>query len=878
MNSSSLVRASAVVCGLWSCVAAQAAIEFRFAPQYPTGVAPQEADVADLDGDGDQDVVTANLLDQETGSFSVLINQGGGAFAPQLEYATGKAAVEIKLADFTGDGRPDVVVSNGRSGDTWGERSTVTVYRNAGNGTFVDRRDYDVGFNSMPEDIAIADFNGDGLADFAVACGNEYQVYVYLGDGLGSFRLQGAYRAESGAYLAAGDMDGDRRTDLVVGNVDAVMILRNTGSGFSQSAYFSNYPYTVSSVATGDFDGDGHADFAAAGSWLSVYRNSGNGTTYTRTLFPAGENQTGLEARDMDGDGSLDLVAPNYLGNSVSVYSNDGSGGFADRRDWGVGANPWGVAVGDVSGDGMPDIVAPNSQLSQTEVSVVANQGFRNYLARRDYGVNGYASGLAFADYDADGWMDVATGVYVSNRDNVTVFFGRPDGSLGAGTIIEEFGNNLPTDVATADFNMDGKPDIAASIFSPGNSVRVFLNNGDRTFRPSAVYRAVGNPSGVAAGDLTGDGTPDMVVSNGSLNANSISVYFNIGDGTFASQVIIPTLLQPSDVEMGDVDRDGDLDVIVTHGGANRILLFRNQGGGSLVGEQIAVGGPQGDSVCADFTGDGWPDLALSTGIVRLLPNDRTGNFGAVVDSTVPAVSVAAGDLDRDGDLDVIGIEGVRALLHVGANDGSGAFSRAGTMFTGYEPFTAGARDLDGDGYPEALSANGRSRSVSVFANLTVQSLRPLAPESFQVVRGVLRGGGLAELIVGDDQRLLIEQRYPFAGADPNASLVVETTCPVESPRRLLVALEASTTAAPAGRVRQRVELFNFRDARWEVADERGATSLDSFVEVRGAGALSRFVELGARRMRVRFAWFDRGTLTPGWQARIDQVGWTIGL
>ena len=178
----------------------------------------------------------------------------------------------------------------------------------------------------------------------------------------------------------------------------------NNGAGFTPGVYLDNFPDGVQGIATGDFDNDGRPDFATTGRSLSVYRNLGGGASFAKTAYLAGENQVGIKTADMDGDGRLDITVSSYLANSVSVYSNDGAGHFPDKREWGVGMAPNSHGIGDVNGDGQLDIVAAASQLNETTVNVVLNGGQRFYVARRDYGMLGAAEGVAFADFDKDGF------------------------------------------------------------------------------------------------------------------------------------------------------------------------------------------------------------------------------------------------------------------------------------------------------------------------------------------------------------------------------------------------------------------------------------------------------------------------------------------
>ena len=128
-------------------VTGQMSPTFLFAPQASTGLAPYEVELADMDGDGDLDFVTSNLVDQEFSTVSVSKNNGDGTFAAPVDYAVGPNPTDLRLADFNGDGRPDVVCLAALSGDDGGT-SYVTVLFNNGTGGLINRHDYPVGENA----------------------------------------------------------------------------------------------------------------------------------------------------------------------------------------------------------------------------------------------------------------------------------------------------------------------------------------------------------------------------------------------------------------------------------------------------------------------------------------------------------------------------------------------------------------------------------------------------------------------------------------------------------------------------------------------------------------------------------------------------------
>jgi hypothetical protein len=828
-------------------------------------------EVVDVDGDGDLDVITSNVGLDGPNSISVIKNLGGGTLGAPASFEVGEDPTALATGDFNEDGRPDVVTPNSGSGTLVGQQSTVSVLLNTGTGSFGAAQYYNVGENARPEDVAVADFNADGNLDFAVASSTGYRVSVFRGNGLGGFTLQNHFAAESPRTLDVADFDDDGDIDIVYCNVDAAQMLVNTGTSFSTGVYMSNFPTGCMYVVAADINGDELPDFATTGRSMTVHINNGTGTSFTKTLLPTGENATGLDVADLNRDGSLDLFTSNYLANSFSVWPNNGAGGFGQRRDWGVGANPWGIGLGDLNADGFVDVVAPNSQLSQAQVTIAYNRGNETFLARRDYGLTGGAEGVEIADFDLDGRQDVVVGVELSNQDNLAVFFGKPDGTLEDAMYFENFSNNSPTDVAVGNFNGDSLPDVVASIFSPGNRIRVLLNLGNRDFAPSASYEAGGNPSGVDTGDLNGFGFDDIICTNGAQFDNTISVFYNNGNGTFADQIILPTLLRPSGLAIGDLDNDQDRDVVVTHFGDNRILIFRNDGFGNLDPTQtISIGGPQTDVILRDLNGDGWRDIAVAAGTIVLVPNSG-GNFAATQATPIPGDRLDAADFDVDGDLDLVGTAFVHSLAHVGRNNGAGTFALDNAMFAGYETDQVAARDIDQDGLPEFVSANSRARSISFFRN-TTEVGATVAPTSYTLQPGVLVSGNLASLASPDNNRMVMRPGVVLISSQPPIALTVQGTAPSSSADAMRIVVESSASSAS---IAQWVDAFNFQTGQFDSMAIDPLTTNDVRRTYAVTNPTAHIGPGNIVRCRVRFK-AEGPVLIYPWNARVDELTWRI--
>jgi hypothetical protein len=526
--------------------------------------------------------------------------------------------------------------------------------------------------------------------------------------------------------------------------------------------------------------------------------------------------------------------------------------------------------VGDLNGDGRPDVVAPSSQLSQTDFQALLNGGGRRFLARQDFDVIGDAQGFAVADFDNDGNRDVLVAVYQSNNDNLKLIRGNSDGTMQDAVLVEAFGNSIPTNVIAADFNADGWMDAAASIFSPGNALRVWLNNGQGTLLPSVVYAAGGNPGSLAAADLNGDGHLDVVVVNSALTDNTISVYIGLGNGTFLPHYQLSTLLRPSDVAIADFDQDGDKDVLVTHVGATAILLFVNDGQGGLAPVATTLGVTQSTPNVADLNGDGWLDVALTTGVASVLFNDHTGGFTLQPGSTIASGGMGLADFDRDGDMDMVAADFFRSTATVLLNDGTGQFAAGAALPTGYQTGRCGGADFGKDGLPEIVTANERAGSISFLTNTTWT-----APASASVLRGILLGGGVVEAKVSDDAYISVANPHPgfsspFA-AQPSVTVRFAAAAPTFYPASIAFTLEAG---ASSPNLIQRIALYDWAARAWVEVDARPATLADQVVTVPLTDP-ARFMDPATRTLSAQVR-FNPAIPVPTWSVRVDRVAWTV--
>jgi uncharacterized protein (TIGR03437 family) len=339
------------------------------------GTNPTAVSAGDVNGDGKDDAV---ILEPGANAAYLLVNSGTGSFASPvtLSVPTPNAAALVAL---TKGGKPDLVVASG-SGN-------VEVLPNNGRGGFGAPLAFPVGTSAVA--LAIADFNGDGNADVAVANGGSFAagVSVLLGNGQGSLGTAVNYLpGQSGSAVAAADVTNDGHPDLIVGTASSVgggaqgyplalTVLVNKGNGtFTALAPVYTIPATsefngIFKILTGDFNGDGNMDLAVLQenqvSQIQILLGNGDGTFRTGLILPTAFGANTAVAADLNGDGYMDLIVGHCCGETADTYLlGNGDGTFQQEVTFRAGASPQGLALADWTGTGKVELAVVGQVLS----------------------------------------------------------------------------------------------------------------------------------------------------------------------------------------------------------------------------------------------------------------------------------------------------------------------------------------------------------------------------------------------------------------------------------------------------------------------------------------------------------------------------------
>jgi Ca2+-binding RTX toxin-like protein len=347
---------------------------------FTVGTSPQDVAVGDVDGDGDLDLVTANL---GSNNVSVLLNNGQGSFsaATGSPFGAGSNPLSVTLGDFNEDGNLDLVTANQGENPFSGSNGTASVLLGTGTGSFEPASSFTVG--NSPTSVAVADFNRDNNLDFAVtnfALGNiNSTVSVLFGNGTGSFPIVSTLNSGVSFFpsILAADFNNDNNPDIVIGSGGpSVSLLLGNGTTSFQSPILSQTELSFPAPdAVGDFNGDGNQDLvvgsnSGAEDEIAVLLGNGDGSFGSPSKFTVGGGAS-VAVGDFDSDGNLDIAAASSIDDNVTVLSGDGNGGFAEAGQFNVGSGSTSIAVGDFNSDGKPDIATANSD--SNSVSVLLN-------------------------------------------------------------------------------------------------------------------------------------------------------------------------------------------------------------------------------------------------------------------------------------------------------------------------------------------------------------------------------------------------------------------------------------------------------------------------------------------------------------------------
>jgi hypothetical protein len=673
--------------------------------------------IGDFDNDGDLDLIQDQYVCQ---------NDGNATFTLVYHWTLLFSRSRMEVADLDGNGSPDILSTDGFS---------VAVRTNAGG----------LHFNQIsglpalspagvrPNNVAIGDVDQDGDLDAMIgtiipSTSAPSTPNLWLNDGFATFTPAPANvpaTSVPSTTLIMHDVDADGDADAIFGGsgaASAITFLKNANGVFSIANQWT-FGY-VTDVDVGDFDADGLFDIGVA-THGGIAVNMSSPTGYLGFSPLSGLPMLGIRAVDVTGDNRDEILLQDSIyGGMLSLHAIGASGvaGPAIQswapRSFGLPGLPGRSAIRDLDGDGDRDAVVLGSWLPSLLMNT-ANGAFV-YLGDTEHQIS--LTHPHVGDVNGDGHPDVL-GFPTALISQIAVGLNDGEGAFrpGPSTAITLPGGAPPWHFSLHPFDRDGDGDsdvyaarnVHTSI-SPATS-DVLFDNQNGAFVPIANVTGTGDASAVRSADFDGDGDQDLLLGrrlDATLTtalAGPMLALRNDGAAGFSAPIAIGTGHATWDLDLGDFDGDGFVDVFQTNRlisapASDPCVVYLNAAGSGFTPLSLPISG--NFAVAADFSGDGLTDVIVDA--TTILASGGGGFVqGTSLSSPLAAPSMAA-DLDHDGDIDIVESE-----LTVRLNLGNGTFWNPipflpyGPGAPTYEAPTSWVLDLDHDGDSDVFTAPG---------------------------------------------------------------------------------------------------------------------------------------------------------------------------
>ena len=691
--------------------------------------------VGDVNDDHLLDIVYSDTVYSHVG---VLLGLGDGTFRNVTKYMTvgGSEPWYLALGYYNNDALIDIVVATTYD-------SSINLFMGTGNGMFGAPTRLSTGSGSNPWSVMFADLDNDHQED--IVAGNDvtgniviFFVHNYHADFLNeSSYPTGSIRGSSSISIA--DLDHDQQSDdIVVANagVDSIELLLHFNRGmFSNRTVLStgrdSHPKAIAVI---DFNRDQLVDIAVVNSWddtLNVFLQLTDGSFDTRNIYSLryGSAPNSIATGDFNRDGRVDIVIANEGTDNVAVFlAHDYVMFTKDAFDMSIfRPTPIYIATADFNNDGHVDIAVTTFYYDNPAIFLGYGNGTFSKLMTNITWLTLMRRPLAIGDLNNDHYLDIV--VANSVNGSISVFLGRGDGSFQSPIIYSTEESFAAYALAIGDFNNDDRLDIV-TVGTETNHLRIWFGFGNGSFGSPIMYSmsSGAGPTWIAVADLNNDLFVDIVIAN--YYSNDIYILLGRGNGSFSDIVTLYTGPNsgPFAVDIGDLNNDGPLDIVVINQKSNSIGTFFGYSNGTFSSQNILVTNPEFDLqsiILRDVNNDTILDILVtdcnrSNSSIGILYGYGDGHFTLPkidsTGSTTQTRSISTGDFDNDGRIDLAMTLYFRGAIGIMLQRKVDPFGSAKLFSTGNHsrPKSVYVGDLNSDGHLDIVVANSGTDNIGI--------------------------------------------------------------------------------------------------------------------------------------------------------------------
>jgi len=637
----------------------------------------------------------------------------------------------ISIGDFDRNGHLDLVVVNSGS-------DSIGIFLGFGNGSFSDQITHSIGFGSKPYAVVVGNFNNDTYLDLAVANFGTNSISVLLGCGNGSFTKQISTSLNSSRPLsiAAGDFNKDKKLDIIVANYgtsDIILLYGfNNGSFRVIRRHDMGYDSIPYAIAIADFNQDKKLDIAVVNygtSILTILLAKNNDESFTIQQYSTGNRSypSSIATGDLNDDSYVDIAITYSLLGTIGIFFGTGKGTFANMFTLSIDDNNNSrleyISIVDFTHDSKPDIVVIDSM--NNNIIILENNANKNFTIATIHSTGHGSDSTSFAidDFTHDHVPDIAI---TNNATNNILVLTTYKLQLVANHFIYESGEDSgPTSVAVGDFNHDNYSDIVVGNLGT-NTVGIFLNLGNGTFADQIIYSTGDDstPYFVTIDDINYDNALDIIAVL--YDTSEIFILTGYGNGSFDDGTAY-SLGSDCESEAGfvkDLNRDGYLDIVVANSLCGLSILFGNRDGSfsdaitytydvEFYPKYVAV---------ADFNEDNLVDILAcdfnNNGLaISFGQQDESFDNYTIFQTEDRMRCVVVGDLNNDNHIDIVYVSQYYNFLGILLGHGDGTFADLIEYFIGGGtwPWFVHLADFNNDSILDIVITTAYDNSANVF-------------------------------------------------------------------------------------------------------------------------------------------------------------------